>query len=168
MRSFGEVRRVFQVKVVWVCVLNRLTAKAEEGSEDSAFGVWGMSRMWMIVSLALTSPESITLSVSTLFWTSLLSLFIAVLISFLTSFAMVCPFHRGFYSRSSPLSAGSLGSPGRIAISESSSGLPELRTHLCSVPSLVLVSKCPLRPVHGRQGGILISISASISPCKRT
>lgn len=53
--------------------------------------------MWMIVSLALTSPESITLSVSTLFWTSLLSLLIAVLILFFTNFAMVrvFPFHRG-------------------------------------------------------------------------
>ncbi len=87
--------------------MKRETAKAEEGNKGSAFGVWGVARMRMIVSLALTSPESITLSISTLFWTSLLSLFIVVLISFLTNFAMVraFPFHREFYSRSSPPSS---------------------------------------------------------------
>lgn len=78
----------------------RETAKTEEGSEHSAFGVqYGDARKRMIVSLslALTSPESITLSISTLLWTSLLSLLIAALISFSKNFAMVSafPFHRG-------------------------------------------------------------------------
>lgn len=62
----------------------------------------GMTRKRMIVSLSLslTSPESLTPSISTLFWTSLLSLFIAVLISFFKNITMVraFPFHRGFYS----------------------------------------------------------------------
>jgi hypothetical protein len=134
-------------------------------------GVWAACK-WTIVSLSLplTSPESITLSISTLFWTSFLSLLIAVLISSFKDFAMVrvFPFLRVFYSRSSPTSSGSLGSPERIAISESSSGSPELRMHLCLVPSLVLASKSPIRLVHGRQGGILISIPASISPYNHT
>ena len=151
----------------------RETAKTEEGGEDSAFGVWRVGRpQWTIVllSLPLTSPESITLSISTLFWTSLLSLLIAALISSFQNFAMVrvFPFHRGFYSRSSPTSSGSLGSPERIATSESSSGSPELRMHLCLVPSLVLASESPIRLVHGKQGGILISIPDSISPCNHT
>lgn len=130
----------------------------------------GHKRMIVSPTVKLTSPESITLSISTLFWTSLLSLLIAVLISFSKNFAMVraFPFRRRFYSRSSPPSSGSLGSPGRIATSESSSGSPELRMHLCSVPSLIIVSKSPMRLVHGKQGGILISISASISPCNHT
>jgi hypothetical protein len=136
------------------------------------FGIrrMGIHRKWMIVSLALTSPESITLSISTLFWASLLSLLVVVLITFLTNFAMVraFPLHQGYYSRSSPPSSGSLGSPERIATSESSSGSPEPRMYLCSVPSLVLVSKYPMRLVRGRQGGILISISALISPCNHT
>ena len=43
---------------------------------------------------------------------------------------------RGFCSRSSPLSSGSLGPPERIRIatSESLSGSPELRMSLCSAP----------------------------------
>lgn len=154
-------------------VEKRETAKTEEGGEDSAFGVWVWDgRKWTIVSLSLplTSPESITLSISTLFWTSLISLLIAVLISSFKDFAMVrvFPFHRGLYSRSSPTSSCSLGSPERIATSESSSGSLELRMHLCLVPCLGLASKNPIRLVHGRQGGILISIPASTSPCNHT
>jgi hypothetical protein len=173
----GDMKYVFQVFVsnvgVGGCVGEKMeTAKTEEGSEDSAFGVLNGNapQARMIVSLSLTSPEPITLPISTLFWTSLLSLLIAVLISFSKNFAMVraFPFRRGFYSRSSPPSSGSLGSPERIATSESSSGSPELRMHLCSAPSLVLVSKSPMCLVHGREGGILISISASISPCNHT
>jgi hypothetical protein len=131
----------------------------------------------MIVSLLLTPPVPITLSISIVFWTALLSLFIAVSISFLKNFTMVCAFpflvgggrfHRGLYSRSSPPSSGSLGSPERTATSESSSGSPEPRMYLCSVLPLALVSICPMLPVHGRQGGILISISDSIPPFNHT
>jgi hypothetical protein len=66
----------------------------EEGDgkdRGRGFGIrrMGMARKRMIVSLSLTSPEPITLPISTLFWTSLLSLLIAVLISFFKNFAMV-------------------------------------------------------------------------------
>jgi hypothetical protein len=84
---------MFQVKLFVSKVGKRETAKAEEGSEDSAFGVQDgdvHKRMIVSLSLALTSPESITLSISTLFWTSLLSLLIAALISSSKYFAMVC------------------------------------------------------------------------------
>ena len=140
--------------------------KRERGFRHSAY-----ARRRMLVLLLLTPPVPIALSISTLFWTALFSLFIAVSISFLKNFIMVRAFpflvgggrfHRGIYSRSSPPSSGSLGSPERTATSESSSGSPEPRMYLCSALPLALVSECPMLSVHGRQGGILISIPASI------
>lgn len=52
----------------------------------------GHKRMIVSHTVKLTSPESTTLSISTLFWTSLLSLLIALLISFSKNFAMVRAF----------------------------------------------------------------------------
>ena len=43
----------------------------------------------MIVSFLLTPPEPITLSLSSVFWTALLSLLIAAFISFFKNFRMV-------------------------------------------------------------------------------
>ena len=148
------------------------TARAEEGSEDSAFGVWGVvSQVDVRLARAHISgihhPDRIhfILDLSSLSLDSGINIIFCELRNgscLSVSSGAFIPAHLRHPS------SGSLGFPERIATSESSSGPPELRTHLCSVPSLVLVSKYPVCLVHERQGGILISISALTSPCKHT
>jgi hypothetical protein len=121
----------------------------------------------MIVSL---SPVPIALSISSVFWTALLSLLIVLFISFFSKFTMVRAFALSFpiiipahfrhlrQSRSSRK---------HVDVREFVRATGATYAPLFS-PSIALVSENNQLLAHGRRSGILISISVWISPYNHT